>query len=164
MRFTMDHELPGSMMAVATVLLDPDFHTSVDLPDVSRPEVVEKTTSGTTSTLKLRYEFTGHLDAIVYKFLGNKKLTWLQELTLEQLTGRGRLTFAAEADPKRLNGEADVTLEAVDDDETIRHIRGDFHVRVPVLGGQAEKRIVPGLVSRLDVEAAALADRLKGQG
>ena len=41
---------------------------------------------------------------------------------------------------------------------------GELHVRIPVIGGSGEKRIVPGLVRRLDVEAAALAEALKGRG
>src|SRR5437870_4679761 len=104
MRFSVDHELPGPPAAVAAVLLDPKFHEQLDLPDMSRPEVVEASTTGTTSVLRLRYEFTGHLDAVVRKLLGNRKLTWLQELTFDMAMLRGRLTFAAEADPKRLNG------------------------------------------------------------
>jgi hypothetical protein len=163
MRFSVDHELPGSVTAVADVLLDPNFQTHLDLPDLSRPEVVDASTSGTTSSLKLRYEFTGKVDPIVNKLMRNKKLTWVQELRLDRATGRGKLTFAAELDPKRLFGEADMTLEAVDDDETRRHIRGDLHVKVPVIGGSAEKKIVPGLVRRLDVEAAEVTAALKSR-
>jgi len=33
-------------------------------------------------------------------------------------------------------------------------------VRVPLIGGTAERRIVPGLLIRLDVEAATLAAKL----
>ncbi len=109
---------------------------------MSRPEIVEESSTGTTSLLKLRYEFTGHLDPIAKKLLGNRKLTWLQELHFDMAMLRGRLTFAAEADPNRLNGEAAVTLEA-DDDATTRHIAGDLHVRVPLIGGKAERSIVP---------------------
>jgi len=58
----------------------------------------------------------------VRRLLGNRKLTWLQELSFDMAMLRGSLTFAAEADPKRLNGNADVTLEAISDDATLRHI------------------------------------------
>ncbi len=163
MRFSVDHQLPASPAAVAAVLLDPAFHAHLDLPDLRRPEVVGTSTTGTRSTLRLRYEFTGQLDPIARKLLGNRELTWLQDLVLDQMTMRGTLTFAVEADPKRFFGNGDVTLEETDDEETTRHIRGDLHVKIPIVGGQAEKRIVPGLVSRLDVEAAALAERLKAQ-
>ena len=39
-------------------------------------------------------------------------------------------------------------------------IAGDFRVRVPLIGGTAERRIVPGIMRRLDVEAEALRARV----
>ena len=48
--------------------------------------------------MRLRYEFTGHLDPVVRKLLGNRKLTWIQDLHFDLAMLRGRLTFAAEAD------------------------------------------------------------------
>jgi len=164
MRFSVVHELPGRPADVVALWLDPSFHEGLDLPDLSRPEVVEASTTGTASVLRLRYEFTGHLDPVVRKLLGNRKLTWVQELHFDLATLRGRLTFAAETDPNRLYGDADVTLESAGEHATRRLITGELHVRIPVIGGSGEKRIVPGLVRRLDVEAAALAEALKGRG
>jgi uncharacterized protein DUF2505 len=163
MRFSVDNEFPGPPADVVAIWLDPKFHEQLDLPDLSRPDVLEASTTGTTSLVKLRYEFTGHIDPIAKKVLGNRKLTWLQELHFDMATLRGTLTFAAEADPKRLNGEANVTLQSGSDDTTRRHIEGDLHVRVPLIGGKAERSIVPGIVRRLDVEAAALAEALKAR-
>ena len=65
--------------------------------------------------MRLRYEFTGHLDPVVRKLLGNRKLTWIQDLNFDMALLRGRLTFAAEGEAKRLYGDADVTLEAAGD-------------------------------------------------
>ena len=60
----MEHEFPGAPDAVADILCDPAFHTRLELPDLSRPEVVEHTTAGTERILRLRYEFVGHIDPI----------------------------------------------------------------------------------------------------
>jgi hypothetical protein len=163
MRFSADHLLPAPPTDVVSVWLDPRFHETLDLPDLSRPEVVEASATGTTSVLRLRYEFTGHLDPVVRKLLGNRKLTWVQDLHFDMAMMRGSLTFAAEADAKRLHGDADVTLESTGQNTTRRHITGELHVRIPVIGGSGEKRIVPGLVTRLDVEAVALAEALKAR-
>jgi hypothetical protein len=70
------------------------------------------------------------------------------------------LTFSAEAAPDRLNGQAALRLVPDGDAGCRRHIAGDLHVRFPVVGGTAERRIVPGLLIRLDVEAAALTEKL----
>jgi hypothetical protein len=41
-----------------------------------------------------------------------------------------------------------------------RRISGEFRIKIPLIGGKAERAIVPGLARRLDVEAAALATAL----
>jgi len=160
-RFEVEHEFPASCAKVADVLCDPAFHTQLDLPDMSRPEVLTTSADGTTRVLRLRYEYTGQLDSIARKVIGGRKLTWIQELRLDTTTYTGTLTFSAEEEPDRLNGTAEVTITSldgtsIDGDRSRRHITGDLHVRIPLVGGTAEKRIVPGLVRRLDVEAEAL--------
>src|SRR5438445_1020533 len=161
MRFEVEHDFPAPCASVADVLCDPAFHTQLDLPDLSRPEVVTSSVVGTTRQLRLRYEYTGQLDPIARRIVGGRKLTWIQELRLDTATYIGTLSFSAEADTDRLNGAANVAITALDGDEhSRRRVAGDLHVRVPVVGATAERRIVPGLVRRLDVEAAALASEL----
>ena len=88
----------------------------------------------------------------------------IQALRLDTTTYQGTLTFSAEAAPDRLNGKADLALIADGDARCHRRIAGDLHVKFPLVGGTAERRIVPGLLIRLDVEAAALAERVDAAG
>jgi uncharacterized protein DUF2505 len=159
--FEAEHEFAASPADVSDGLCDPEFHLHLDLPDLSRPEVVASSTDGAIRLLRLRYEYVGRLDPIARKVVGNRKLTWIQELRLDPATGRGSLAFSAEADAKRLNGAATIAIEPLDGGKrSRRRIAGDFHVRVPLIGGTAERAIVPGLVRRLDVEAGALSEQL----
>src|SRR4051812_4646786 len=144
MRFEAEHEFPGSCAAVAAVLCDPDFHTNLDLPDLSRPTVVENGNDGPTRVLTLRYEYVGQLDPIARKVIAGRELTWIQALRLDTTTFVGTLAFSAEAAPDRLNGQAEVALVADGDDRCTRRIGGDLHVKFPLVGGTAERRIVPG--------------------
>jgi len=159
--FEVVHDFSAPRAAVAAVLCDPAFHTQLDLPDLSRPEVVTSSIDGSTKVLLLRYEYIGSIDPIARRIVGNRKLTWMQELRLDTETFTGTLSFSAEQDAKRLNGEAAVAITAAGEGtHSRRRIAGDLHVRVPLVGGTAERRIVPGLVRRLDVEAAALSKEL----
>jgi hypothetical protein len=158
--FEVEHEFPAARAAVAEVLCDPDFHTHLDLPDLSRPEVVAHSVDGSQSVLRLRYRYIGQLDPLARKIVGGRDLTWIQELRLDTSTYAGTLSFSAEEEPRRVNGSADVAIVAVDDTSSRRRIAGDFHLRIPVVGGTAEKKIVPGLLRRLDVEADALRHSL----
>lgn len=161
MHFEVVHEFPAPCAAVVDVLCDPAFHTQLDLPDLSRPVVVTSSADGTTRILALRYEYIGQVDPIARRIVGNRTLTWMQELRLDTHSLVGTLSFSAEEDEKRLNGRAEVAITAIDDGtRTRRRIAGDLHVRVPLVGGTAERRIVPGLVRRLDVEAEALTREL----
>jgi Protein of unknown function (DUF2505) len=161
-RFCVEHEFPGSPSAVTEILCDPEFHTRLDLPDLSRPEVVERSVAGSDRILRLRYEYVGRLDPIARRLLAGRRLTWIQELRLDPSGGGGRLSFAAEEEADRLHGAADITLVALEAARTRRRVVGDFVVRVPLLGSTAERRIVPGLVRRLDVEAEAVCAVLNG--
>ncbi len=161
MHFEVEHEFLASRAAVADVLCDPAFHTALHLPDLNRPEVVASSVDGTTRLLRLRYEYVGQLDPIARKLVGDRALTWVQELRLDTATYTGMLSFSAEHDAGRLNGAAGVSIEALDGDgRSRRRIGGDLHVRVPLVGSTAARRIVPGLVRRLDVEASALSREL----
>jgi hypothetical protein len=141
-------------------MCDPEFQTHLELPDLSLPTVVTHDVNGTNCLLRLRYEYTGQLDSMARRVIGGRTITWVQELRLDRATGAGTLSFSADDDGGRVNGEASVTITATDGDGSHRRIAGDFHIRIPVVGGTAERKIVPGLVRRLDVEAAALSDRL----
>jgi hypothetical protein len=163
--FEVEHDFAASRAAVAEVLCDPAFQTRLELPDLGRPEVLASSTEGTTRLLRLRYEYVGQLDGVARRILGDRKLTWIQEMRLDTGTFVGTLTFAAEQDADRLGGSADVAITALEDDQrSRRRITGDLHVRVPIVGGPAERRIVPGLVRRLDVEASALSGELSSRG
>ena len=159
MHFAAEHRFDAPVDAVISGLTDPEFHRGLQLPDLKLLDVDVHPNKSET-VLRLRYDFVGNLDPLARRLLGGRRLTWLQELRLDPTSGAGRLTFAAEADPRRLHGSADVVI-APDDDGTRRTLDGDLVVEVPVVGRNAERRIVPGLLRRLDIEAAALDQRLR---
>jgi hypothetical protein len=160
MRFHTEHRFRGSVGAVIALLLDPSFHAQLELPDRELLEMVDTGSDGDQARLRLRYDFVGHLDPIARRLLGDRRLTWIQDLRLDRTSGVGRLSFEAEADPARLHGAADVTLESVDGG-TVRRLDGELVVAFPLIGPRAEGRVLPGLVRRLDIEGDALAERLR---
>lgn len=160
MRFHAEHHFAGSPNAVLGLLTDAEFHRQLQLPDLTLPEVLESGTEGNEAILRLRYHYVGQLDPIARRLLGDRRLTWLQELRLDRSSWLGRLRFEAEADPKRLHGGADVVLEAANG-AARRRLDGELVVAVPAFGAMAERRIMPGLLRRLDIEARALDQRLR---
>ena len=164
MHFEATHEFPAPAGDVVAVFCDPEFHTHLDLPDLSRPEVVADTVDGATRVLRLRYAYVGQLDGIAKKIVGDRPLTWVQELRMDPATFAGTLSYAVDGDAGRLQGDAQVAVTAIAAERSRRRINGELRVRIPVVGGRAERAIVPGLTRRIDVEAAALAEVLARRG
>jgi hypothetical protein len=163
-RFDVEHEFAAPCAPVAALLCDAAFHRDLELPDLGRPEVLDDATEGPVRRLRLRYEYTGTLDPVAQRIAGNQRIAWVQEIRLDTDRFTGTLTFTAERDAGIVQGGADVAITALDGDRSRRRISGDLRIRIPVLGGTAERRIVPGLVRRLDVEAAAVAQALLPSG
>ncbi len=155
MCFHAQHRFAAPVDAVLRLLVDPAFHRQLQLPDLTLQEVVDSHSEADRSVLRLRYESVGHLDPIARRLLGSHRLTWLQEICLDHAHGTGTLSFTADAGPERMHGAADFTLEA-SDGGTVRRLDCELVVAVPLIGRKAEQRIVPGLLRRLDVEAAAV--------
>lgn len=160
MRFQAQHRLPAPVGAVADLLVDPEFNRGLALPDVELLDVVEHRVDGDAGALSLRYAFVGRLDPVAQRLLGGQRLTWTQELGVDRATGDGRLTFAVDGSAGRLRGAADFTLRP-EAGQTVWDVRGELRVRVPLVGGTAERRIVAGFLERLELEAQQITDRLR---
>ena len=163
MHFTTEHRFPAAPARVAALMVDPEFEGAVQLPDLSPPEVVEHGTDGDATVLKLRYQYVGQLDPIAKRLTAGRQLALVQTVRIDPDTGLGTLTIDAEADPGRLRGDARITLSA-NVDACVRALDGDFVVKVPVIGGTLERKLLPGILARLDVEADALAEHLRANG
>jgi hypothetical protein len=161
MRFSAEHRFEGSAAAVGEVLSDAGFYSTLDLPDLARPVLLESSRDGDKTRLVFRYEFVGSLDPLARRLLGSHRLAWRQQIEVDHTSESGDLSFAAEADPKRLHGSADFVLTA-DQQWVTRRLSGELVVAVPLIGATAERKIVPGLLRRLDIEAEAVQQRLRG--
>jgi hypothetical protein len=154
-RFHAEHSFRGANEAVLGVLCDPDFALGLSLLDLGPPQLLESTDDGVRALIRLRYEFVGHLDPVAQRLVGSGRLAWIQEARVDRSTGSGTLGFEAERDPRRLHGSAGFTVEP-QGPGSVRRLDGELVVAVPGVGRMAERRIVPGLLSRLDVEAEAV--------
>lgn len=161
MRFAARHRFASPPDAVASVLSDPDFYLDLRLPDLAPAALVSATEENSETSIRLRFAYTGQLDPIAQRLLGGTALIWDQEVRVDRSAKRGRINFAATHDPRRLHGTAEFLL-APADGGTLRVIEGDLVVAVAIVGPLAERRIVPGIVARLALEALAADARLSG--
>ena len=147
-------------------MVDAGLYANLQFPDLSRTEVLGRTSDGSRTSLRLRLAFTGRLDPLGRRLIGSDQLSWIQEIEADTSTGTGRLTFASEDSSRRLRGQADITFH-LEHDGTSRQIDGDLVVAVPFVAAAVEGRIIAGLrASRPapDRREGTPARRLLGSG
>ena len=141
-------------------MVDPDFFAQLrDLPGIEAPELLDRVERKQTVELRVRYLFSGDLPSVARRVLGRGELAWVQRSTVDLERHRTDFTIEPEIHADLLTCTGVYLLRAVrplPDPETARTISGELRVRVPLLGGRAERAIASGLVERLDAEAKAL--------
>ena len=160
MRFTLEHRFDAPVDVVAQVANDPDFQAALDeLPNVGERRVtkLEEHPDGTIHRI-VRYKLGSQLPAPVVAVLGDTA-TW-DEIGDYDPSAR-EWTF--EIKPHMLGGRLQCRGRYAfvpDGDATKRLVEVDLKVKVPLVGGRAEREIRKGLVDTMEAEAQLLAERL----
>lgn len=160
--FHASHHLVAGVEAVMETMVDPRFYAGLELPDVAEAEILGHEEDGERRAIELRYRFTGRVDPIVRRLVGNAPLTWRQHLEIDLARCSGTLIVASEG-PRRLRGDAEITFRS-DGAGTDREIDGNLTVSVPLVRAAAERSIISGFLERLDVEAEAINARVGPTG
>ena len=156
MRFSVEHRFAASLPAVERSMTDPEFFAQLrDLPGIEAPVLLERREQPGSVQLAVRYVFSGDLPSVARRVLGRGELAWVQRSTVDLERHRTDFTIVPEAHAELLTCTGGYLLRRAES-QTARTISGELRVRVPLLGGRAERAIVGGLVERLDAEAEAL--------
>jgi hypothetical protein len=150
------HRFAAPIGAVCDAMGDPDFYAGLRLPDVDPPEVLVRTVKGTRTDIHVRFRYTGKLDPIARRIVGNDHVTWVQRLEIDPPSQSCALSVAPEVGVMPVTCGGTFTLHPIDGDRCLRTLAGDLRVRVPLIGSRAERSLAPGILRRLDLEAEAL--------
>lgn len=163
MRFTLEHRFDAPVDAVAEASLDPAYQELLaELPNLGSREVTELDERADGSIHRVvRYKLGASLPAPVAAVLGSTaswdevadydpgSREWTFEIRPHVLGGRlrcrGRYVFVPDGP-----------------EATRREVEVDLSVKVPLVGGRAEREIRKGLVETMDAEARLLAEYLAG--
>jgi hypothetical protein len=159
-----EHLFPFAPDSVIDAMVDPSFASELaGLPDVGTVEVVDDGTQGTTRWISMRMTYDGSLDPLAARVLGSSSPSWIQTYRLDAAAGSGHLSISPEHHESLLRCHAELRFTPTSEG-TRRSMRGDLSVRVPLVGGRAERALAPAIVSRIDVEAELLAGWLSERG
>lgn len=154
--FSARHDFDAPPARVSEVMTDPEFVASLRLPDLEAPEVLGRQSNANGTVLLARFRFVGSLDPIARKVLGNDRISWVQEVEVDTDGARGRLRVTPDARAGSMRCEGSYRLDATAAGGTRRDLQGDLQIKIPLIGGRAERHILPGLLRRIDLEADAI--------
>jgi hypothetical protein len=153
MRFRLEQRLASAPADVSRAFTEPGFYAGLrELPKLSVPEVLEISPDGARVRLRLRYRFTGDLNAAARAVLDPQRLSWVED-SVHDLDGK-LTTFRLVPDHygDRFSCSGRSSFEA-HGGGTLRVTEGELKVRWPFVGGKVEQALVSGLREHFDAEA-----------
>ncbi|MGY6500893.1 MAG: DUF2505 family protein [Acidimicrobiales bacterium] len=157
MRIEGRHRFPAPPQDTAAAMTDPEFVAGlVAVPDVGDVAVLDAGSDDDERWVAARFRYDGSLDPIAARVLGSSSPSWVQTYRMAIDGAAGSLVIEPDHHGSLLTCSARVSAEPTTDGGTDRRLDGTLSVRVPLLGGRAEKALGPAILSRIDVEAELL--------
>ena len=156
-QFEIEQSLRTSRDRAQELLLDPEFlRARSTLPKLGGAEVLELDRDGTTARLRVHMRFVGDLSSAVSAVVDPARLSWVDDATFVLAEYSGRHTIVPDHYADRLTAAYDDVLTPDGPSATLRVLRGELKVRVPLVGGRVERAIVSGLREYAAAEAGLL--------
>ena len=157
--------MAAPLPAVEEAFVDPDFLKHLaDLPKLGGPDMLSREDDGTVVHLRLRYRFTGELNAAVRAVLDPARLTWVEDSTVDRRTHRTSFRILPDHYGDRLTCTGTIWLEPEGDLATVRWAEGELSVRKVLLVGRAvENAIVSGMADHARLEAGLVQEWITGR-
>jgi hypothetical protein len=154
-RFRIDQQVAAPLPVVEEAFVDPDFLKRLaDLPKLGGAELLSRDDDGTSVHLRIRYRFTGDLNAAVRAVIDPSRLTWVEDSVHDRRTHRGTLQILPDYYGDRLTCSGTVRLEAEGSRATRRWAEGELIVRKVFLVGRAvETAIIGGMAEHARLQA-----------
>lgn len=159
MKSTDTQSIDAAAEAAIRVFADPRFYLSRESSEaISAVELVDHAADADRVQLRIRFAFTGDLNAAARAILDPAKLTWVQATEHDLATGR--VVFAIEPDnySDRLRCRGRYRIDPDGDERCRRVVATELHVRAALVGGQVERVLMDGLRSELVSQALAVPD------
>jgi Protein of unknown function (DUF2505) len=144
-RFELIQRIGAPVEAVEAAYVDPEFLVELGrLPKLGHTELLEQQDRGNQVWQRVRYTFVGELSPAVKAVVDPKKLTWVEESTLDRTSHTTTFVMVPDNYARLLESSGEITL-ASEGAGALRRSTGDLTVNVPFLGRKVESAIISGL-------------------
>ena len=157
MRFTIEQAFAAPLERVQSALVDPAYLGRLStLPKLGRPTLVSRREDPDGRVHQsVRYAFVGDLNAAVRRVVDPRRLTWVEESTLDPRTHVTTWRIVPDHYGHLLRAHGTFGLEGATEG-TRRVAEGELKVSVPLVGGKVEQAIVSGLREHAAAEQEVL--------
>lgn len=164
MRFSLEHRFSASVEVVTKIANSSEFQELIEkLPNVGDRKVTSFEAKPDGSIHRVtKYSLGAQLPAPVVAVLGSNA-TWDEIADFDPDTHRWTFTIKPHATviSGRLDCKGSYAFEPDGTDRTKRVVDVDIKVKVPLVGGRAEREIKKGLVETMEAEAELLETYLQ---
>ncbi len=161
-KFGFEQRWTAPVDDIMSTYLDPAFWTGIEgFSNMAPPELlgIDRDDSAGTALVRIKYKVDAKLPSQAARFIDPNDVAWVQETTwdLNELTAVVRFLPVQAAGLIRAEATIAVTSEG---DDTVRELRGEFKVKIPLVGSKVEKAVVGDIGTNLEEEADLVAAHL----
>lgn len=157
MRFRIEQVFHGDIGSVEAAFVDPAFiERLASLPKLGKPQLLDQRVEPDRVHQRTHYAFAGDLNAAARAVLDPRKLTWVEEATLDRSTHTTTWVIKPDHYADRLECRGTFVLREEGGGGTRRIAEGDLRVHMALVGGRVEKAIVSGLQEHAAAEEVVL--------
>jgi len=157
-KFTVTETVNAPRSEVLDALIDADYYDSLGdgISNLEKPEFLDLSTDGTTSSIRVRYAFAGNISGPARMAVDPTKLTWVIHTDLDLRTHSATFEVIPDHYDGMLSCAGTLTLDEAGA-TTVETFSGSLDVHLPLISSTAERAILDGFTRHLETEATALA-------
>jgi hypothetical protein len=156
-RFRIEQHFDGPLLTVEEELLAPDhLQRLAGLPKLGSPELLDERTEPGVVHRRVRYRFTGDVNAAVRRVVDPARLTWVEVSANDRRTHCTTWHIVPDHYRSMIRGSGTFQLEADGATGTRRVTDAEIRVSVPFVAGKVERAIVSGLTDHAAGEETVL--------
>ena len=158
MKFTFRHEIEAPMEDLIELTQDRVGRDVKVYPNVTSVKMLEEKQEGNKKFTKLETCANGDIPPKLRKLIQPKMLSWIEEGVFDYDKNEYSYNIKPFYFKDRFIMKAVVKWKKLSDNKTLREMKGEIKVKVPVLGQIAEKKISETQKENLDLDVKKMVE------
>ncbi len=162
MKFGFEQRWIAPVDDVMATYLDPDFWSGItSFSNMAPPELlgIDRDDDAGRALVRIKYRVDAKLPSQAARFIDPNNVAWVQETEWDLSALSAKVRFLPVQAAGLIHAQATIDVTS-DGDETVRELRGEFRVKIPLVGAKVEKAVVGDIGTNLEEEADLVALRL----